>query len=313
MAARFAPLFAAALLLLCVSVAHAGELQRRITLLDGTAHTGIILERGDGYVVLQRSDGKAIELSLDTIDEIEVLTDGAQPEAWAPKPQRAPQWREAEEPPSRRPRFETDWADDLDDQEYSAEWRTRYRNATAAHALGMGATIPLMAIGLIETASAPMVIGGFNTQVRAGVGAIGVSLIAGSVGTSALSAALARKAYGVERDTAPLRIGIGIGLIGSAAYAGSFALAHAMWTGEVNNQNGSAGPAVGILIGLSIGAVVVGNTMVLSDAKAARDEAEREYKRSKRVHHAARTPPELLAVWAAPIDQGLSGGVAFQW
>ena len=308
MASRFASLAATVLLLLCFTAAQAAELQRRVTLLDGTAHTGVIVERGDGYVVLQRSDGTAIELSLDAIDEIEVLTGGTTPESWAPRENKG-----AEEPPARRPRFEADWAGDLDEAESARDWQQRYAQATAAQVFAVGSSIPLMAIGLIETASAPLVIGGANTSARAGIGAIGVTLLAGSVGTAAAGAALARKSYGQRQDPGALRAGIVLGLAGTASYAAIFALTHGMLYGEVSSQNGLSVPPVMVLMGLSAGAVIVGNAMLMTDAKVSRDKAEEELDRTKRRRRAGRAAPQLLAVWGAPLEGGLSGGVSMMW
>ncbi len=313
MPSRFASLIAAVLLLLSLSTAQAGELQRRITLQNGDVHTGIIVERGVGYVVIQREDGTAIELALDAIDQIEVLATSAQPsEQWAPRPQSdAPDWADLRS--VERPRYNTDWADEFDDDENMESLRTRYDQAQGAYAVSLAPTIPLMSIGLIQIASGPMLIGGYNTGVRAGVGAVGTVLLGGSVGTSVAGALLARHAYGSERSPMPLRFGVALGLVGTAGYVASFALTHSIWAQEVESQNGAEAPAVATLIGLSLGAVVAGDMILMADAKVSRDKVSREYRDSKRRWRSGHTQPELLAVWGTPTSGGFSGGVALQW
>ncbi len=311
------PFVAALLLLLLISLpAQAGELKRRITLLNGDVEVGYILERGDSFVVLQRDDGSAVELGLDTIDQIEVLTGGAtlpSPTSDAPAPgATAPRDRDLPEGESRR--FQTDWADQDSDSQELEVWEDRYLKATLGHALSVAPTIPLMSLGFIELASAPLVVGGFNTGIRVGMGAVGSALLLGSTGSAVLGAMVAREGYGVKRDTLAIKLGLSFGIAGAALYTGTFALAHGILTGEVPGQNDQEGPAIAVLVGLGLGSVIVGNTILMSDARESKNLADDQVEsRERRRRRSAASPPQLLAVWGAPTVGGLSGGLSLAW
>jgi hypothetical protein len=307
MTSRFASLAAVLLLMLSFSSADAAELQRRVTMTSGTVYTGTIVERGAGYIVLKRTDGSAVELSLESIDEIEVITgDSGSDPGWSKQDSSADE-------PDEPVRFETDWADEANAEDRD-EWSKRYDGATGGHALSVAPGIPLMSLGLIELASGPMAVGGLNTGVRVGMGVIGGAFLAGSIGVAAGGAKVARDAYGLPRDPTMIRLGIAFGLLGSGGYAASWALAHGIWTGEVPDQNLSASPAVGVLIGTSMGAVIVGNILLMQDAKKSKELAYDEYERTKpRRRRASAQKPYLASAWLTPQGQGLVGGVTLGW
>jgi hypothetical protein len=307
MPSRLVRLAALLLLLLVCSSAYAGELKRRITLLDGGVEEGWILERGEGYVVLQRDDGTAVELFLDAIDVIEVLTDGAPlPAAADPSP------RERASAPAEPPRFDVDWADDADEADDLAAWKDRYDRASISTALSFSSTIPLLSVGLIELASGPMVVGGFNTPVRFGMGIAGGGMLLGSVAAGALGALEARRAVGVPRDLAPIRLGVGFGVAGTALYTTSIAFAHGIWAGEIAGQSGAEGPLIAVLVGMGIGGVILGDTLLLTDARQSRDRADDEVEARDR-RRSSREAPALVAGWGAPIEGGFTAGVSGRW
>lgn len=315
MAQRLATLcFAVCFALLPLAV-DAAELARRITLTDGSTHTGYILERGDNYIVLQRDDGTAVELMVSSIQQIEVLGNIAPSQGPTWTPSNEPATRTAPpkaQPPIDPPRVDAGWADEAS-EERRVDLKEKNEEARAATALAIAPTIPLMSAGFLQVATAPMLIGGFDTQTRFGVSIGGAVLLGSSVFTGALGAKLARDAAGSTRTDIPFRLGLGFAIGGSLAYLGSVALGHAIWAGEISNGGGNGTPASAALIGMSIGAVAAGNIIFMVDARISRNEAYKKLKRANSRRRSAAGVTPIAAPYLSPTEGGLAGGLALSW
>jgi len=285
-------LAALALLLLSAAPALADEPLRRVVFEDGSQEEGRIVERGDGYILLEVEDGEVLELDSESIARIEVLSD--------PGPRSLAQ-----------PRFDVDWAQRPRDPLLLEDWERRLDAASTDLKLGAGLAVPVLGVGLVGLGAGSLAVAQQRPGLRVGMEALGAGFMLGSLGIAFASAAQTRRVFGLDRDDLALRIGLGLGVAGTAFYAVAASLSHAMILGEIPSLGGVQVPVMAVLVATGGAAAGAGLIVLLEDNKVALDLADREVEARRR--RASAAAPELASLWLGPSPGGAQGGLTLRW
>lgn len=276
---RFVRVLWLGLALLVSGGAVAGELAREIHLHDGTVVTGVVVERGDGYLVIAQADGVMLELATKDIAQVRVVEAAEPARTWTP------------EPTGPIDRYDPDDELSWDDDEPAERVLDPARAAAKrGHALTVAPVIPLMMSGIG--------VAGMGSITRIPGLAIGGGLLGtGAFVFSAVGGWQAWNHSGRPKWVLPAYV-VGLSLQGTgvALYHGAMSI-----TSGLSRDADVAGfpYLIGPAIGLQIGGMIV----TAFSAKASRDVAreEREERRA------------AVAPWLLPREGGVTIGLAGVW
>lgn len=292
-------------ILICLlpGLASADELLRRLVLFDGTEFEGIVVERGDGFLVLELHSGQLREFDSASIERIEVL-DEHRPGGY--------------EAPAMSLR----------------ELRERRARIKEGQVLAGAPSFPLLGAGVGMMFGFPHFAGEVRA-LRPVLALPGLAALAGSIATSFEGARLARAHALDPLDEAPLIAGFSLAVAGSVMTVVSIGGAHDL-DAQLQILRSSPTPAdanaravasqqqatlsqqaiaARPLSAAGIGAMVVGELILIIDTKRHRNQLERELRRRKKRHGGVerRLRPRIAGGFVAPGTQGLSLGLSGSW
>ncbi len=281
-------LLTATLLLAGTSGAAETEYEwRRVVTTAGEVYDGVLLERERDFILLGLEDGRVIEFLAAQLLRMEVIP--AKPEDRPPPPVVEYEPDEGARIPSHLQGLSR------------SELTHRYAMADEAHVAAVAPTIPMLTIGMtIMFGSLPFLYDGSPAYPAYFAGS---GLLIGSFGAAAGGAMRALDAEGWSEANDPMKFGFVFGLSGAAMMIIGLPLFQVTY---------GSGPDF-FITGSGMGMAIAGASVVMAEAKYARDRLKRARRRVIRRRASALPGPRLRLVGfgAAPTREGGSVSLSF--
>jgi hypothetical protein len=290
------------------STAVADETTRRVTTEAGAVHEGVIVRRGDGYILLKLADGRVIELERSEVELIEVI--GAIEEDTAPLDERT---QRSSGPSDATERIQPGVR--LDELTVS-ELRMEDKEIEGHIALAIAPTVPLFSVGTILMFGTSLFSGPYSSSPAAtGLFVMGATFTLVSVMTAAEGARLASLTVRMRSVSDRFVVGLtmaalGAGLLIVPMAAAALTASSAAYGSSLSTFNTFARPW---FLGSGLGLIIAGTATLGSDAIESRRSIQERLHWSGRHARRHHTPDFVGAYLSPQPDGGVRGGVAFRW